>query len=50
MALTSYLGTQDSRLSNIIFGQFQARVIHGRIGQIIHLPARYQPALPRRRG
>lgn len=50
MALTSYLGTEDSRLSNVIFGQFQAKVVHGRIGAIIHLPAHYQPALPRRRG
>jgi hypothetical protein len=49
MALTSYLGTDDSRLSNIIFGQWQVRVIPGRIGAVIGLKAHYQPALPIRR-
>lgn len=49
MALTSYLGTQDSRFSNIIFGQWQARVVPGRIGTIVVLAGQYRPKLPRRR-
>ena len=48
MALTSYLGTQDSRFSNIIFGQWQPRVVPGRIGTVITLFGHYLPNLPPR--
>lgn len=49
MSLTSYIGGPDSMFSNIIFGQFQAHVVPGRIGTIIVLSGQYRPKLPRRR-
>jgi hypothetical protein len=49
VSLTSYLGTQDSRLTNLILGQWLPRVIPGRIGTVINLKGHYQPNLPIRR-
>jgi hypothetical protein len=49
MALTSLLGDTDSRLTNLILGQWLPRVIPTRIGAVIGLSARYQPNLPIRR-